>query len=174
MWLKLDLMGVDFHLQISDYASTTNENWDSKWCITNLSIISGNWLNYMIENNEVLLSFEVKELAEKLEQLLNDRLNEIVEIECIEPDFKFILYPKTNMRNNPKYEYIQEGYEIEDIKMEWIVYFWNGYLTNNYLSMEFDRDDIEYLSKYLNMIIGKIDKQSEEINEMVYRGLLYG
>lgn len=58
--------------------------------------------------------------------------------------------------------------------MEWVVSFWNGGLTNNYLSIEFDRDDIEYLSNYLNMVMGNIDKKSETITDMINKGLIYG
>lgn len=174
MWLKLDIDGIDLHLQINDYSSWNKEDRDTKWCTISFSIISRNWLNYMIENDEVLLSFEVQELAENLELLLNDKLIEITEISCLEPDFEFRLKPKNDLRNNPSYKYIREDYEIVDIKMEWIVSFWNGHLTNNYLSIEFARNDIENLSKYLNMVIGKIDKQSEEITEMINKGCLYG
>ena len=174
MWLKLDLDGIIFQLQIRGYCPSTSEDWDSQWCSTSLSLASRNWLNYMLENNEVILASEVKSLAVSLEKLLNDGINEISEIECIEPDFKFILYPKKDLRNDPRYVYVREGHEIEDVSMEWIVSFWNGGLTNNYLSMEFDRDDIEYLVQYLNMIIGNIDKQSEAITDMINKGLLYG
>lgn len=53
--------------------------------------------------------------------------------------------------------------------MEWIVFFWNdGCLTNNYLSMEFDRDDIEHLSNYIKMIMGSIDMQSKTIADVKY------
>lgn len=174
MWLKLDIDGIIFRLQIHGYRPPTTENWDSQWCRIDLSLASRNWLNYIIENDEVLLSCEVQTLAESLEKLLNDGLNEISEIECIEPDFKFILHPKKDLRNDPKYVYVREGYEIEDISMEWVVSFWNDGLTNNYLSMEFDRDDIEYLSNYLNMVMGNIDKKSETITDMINKGLIYG
>lgn len=143
MWLKLDIDGIIFQLQVRSYQPSTTENWDSEWCRIGLSLASRNWLNYMIENDEVLLSFEVQVLTESLEMLLNDELNEISEIECIEPDFKFILHPKKD-------------------------------LTNNYLSIEFDRDDMEYLSNYLNMVMGNIDKKSETITDMINKGLIYG
>ncbi len=174
MWLKLDLDGIVFQIQISGYQPSPTENWDSQWCRTSLSLASKNWLNYMIENDELLLTCEIQTLAESLQKLLNDGFNEITEIECIEPDFKFILHPKKDLRNDPRYIYVQEGHEIEDISMEWVVLFWNDGLTNNYLSMEFDRDDIEHLLNYLEMIMGSIDKQSETITEMINKGIIYG
>lgn len=174
MWLKLDLDGIVFQIQISGYRPSTIENWDSQWCRISLSLTSKNWLNYMIENDELLLTCEIETLAESLQKLLNDEFNDAKEIECIEPDFKFILHPKKDLGNNPRYIYVREGHEIEDISMEWVVLFWNDGLTNNYLSMEFDRDDIEHLLNYLEMIMGSIDKQSETITEMINKGIIYG
>ena len=39
-------------------------------------------------------------------------------MEFIEPDFKFIFVPKRDLRNDPRYACIKEGYEIADIYME--------------------------------------------------------
>ena len=127
----------------------------------------------MINNDETLLSCEVQTMAENLDKLLNDELNEILEMECIEPDFKFKLYPKKDLRNDPKSIYYKEGYEIDDISMEWIVYFWNDSLTNNHLSLQFDKDDINHLYNYLNIVMGNIDNQDERVVRMVNEGVLY-
>lgn len=54
MWLKLDLDGIIFQLQICGYRPSTTEKWDSQWCRIDLSLTSGHWLNYIIENDEVL------------------------------------------------------------------------------------------------------------------------
>lgn len=61
-----------------------------------------------------MLFDEVVDIEEKLTMLLNDELNEITEITCIEPDFIFILHPKRDLREDPRYTYVREGYEIED------------------------------------------------------------
>ncbi|MFS8541308.1 MAG: hypothetical protein LOD89_04375 [Tissierellales bacterium] len=172
MWFKLNLDGIIFKLKILNYLPSSTENWDSQWCKIDLSITSGNWLKYIINNDELLLASEVETLSDNLRKLLNDELYETTQIECIEPDFKFILYPKKDLRSDPKYIYVQEGYEIEDISMEWIVFLWNGGLTNNYLSMAFDRNDIEYLYYYLEMIMGRMDKQSKTITEMINKGII--
>ena len=160
MWLKLDLDGIIFQLQIRGYRASSKEKWDSQWCKTDFSFSSGDWLNYSKQNDEIFLSYEIEELANNLDKLLKDELTEITEMECTEPDFKFILHPKRDLRNDPRYTYVQEGHEIVDISMEWTVTFWHEGLTNNYLSVEFDRDDIQYLLKYLNLVIGNADKNS--------------
>lgn len=174
MWLKLDLDGIIFQLQIRGYRPSTKENWDDNWCRVSLSLTSRNWLDYSIREDEVLLSAEIETLAEDLSKLLNDDFSEILETDCIEPDFRFKLHPKKDLRDDPKYTYVQEGYEIEDISMEWIISFWDGGLTDNFLSLKFCRDDIKYLSNYLNIVMGEIDKQNEIINQMINKGVLYG
>ena len=76
-------------------------------------------------------------------------------IEPIEPDFKFILYPEEDLRNNPNYTYVQPGYEIVDIYLEWRVYFWNEGLTDNYLTVTLGREEITMLRDYLRTVIKK-------------------
>lgn len=105
------------------------------------------------ENDEVLLASEVDELEEKLSKLLDNKLTEIEEMVCIEPDFIFKLYPQTDLREDPKYTYIQPGYEIQDIYLEWKIFFWHGGLTDNYLTITLDRNEIESLRDYLAAII---------------------
>lgn len=56
------------------------------------------------------------------------------------------------MRDNPQYTYIQPGYEIQDIYLEWRIYFWYEGLTDNYLTITFDRDKIESFRDYLVLV----------------------
>ncbi|MDD2300864.1 MAG: hypothetical protein WC147_03490 [Syntrophomonas sp.] len=172
MRLKLDLDGIIFQLQIRDYRYSSKEDWDS-WCKTDFSFTSGDWLKYSKQNDEVFLSCEIEELANKLDKLLKDELTEVTEMEFIEPDFKLIFHPKKDLKNDPKYSYVKKGFEIVDVSMEWTVTFWHEGLTNNYLSVEFDRDDIHYIFNYLNLIMGKIDKQSKMISEMLAKGIIF-
>ena len=110
---------------------------------------------YHKEDDTVLLSCEVESLEEALTKLLNNEMLEVEEIVCIEPDFNFILYPQKDRRKDPKYTYIQPGYEIQDIYFEWKIYFWNQGLTDNYLSITLDREEIKSLRDYLTSIIKK-------------------
>ena len=116
---------------------------------------SGEWLNYHKEDDEVLLSSEVENLKEYLTKLLNGELSEVYEFKCMEPDFIFTLYPEKYLRDNSKCVYIQPGFEIEDIHMEWKIYFWSDGLTDNFLTVAFDRSDIVELRDYLSSIISK-------------------
>ena len=154
MWFECNISGIHVKLQINDYKPTNKDNWDSEWCKCNFSFVSEDWLNYHKENDEVLLSGEVKELAEALTGLLDNKFSEEMEIACMEPDFIFRLYPQTDLRNDPKYTYIRPGCEIQDISLEWKIYFWNHGLTDNYLTITLDRKEITGLRDYLASVIG--------------------
>ena len=152
MWFEIDASGIKIKLQINGYKPTNKENWDSEWCRCDFLFTSGDWLNYHKENDEVLLCSEIDELAETLTELLDNKILEEREILCIEPDFIFKLYPETDLRDNPQYTYIQPGYEIQDIYLEWRIYFWYEGHTDNYLTITFDQDKIESFRDYLVLV----------------------
>lgn len=152
MWFEIDASGIKIKLQINGYKPTNKENWDSEWCRCDFLFTSGDWLNYHKENDEVLMCSEIDELVETLTELLDNKILEEREILCIEPDFIFKLYPETDLRDNPQYTYIQPGYEIQDIYLEWRIYFWYEGLTDNYLTITFDRDKIESFRDYLVLV----------------------
>lgn len=123
MWFEIDVSGIEVKLQINGYKPTDKDNWDSEWCRCDFLFASGDWLNYHKENDEVLLCSEVEELADAFTELLDNKLSEVKEIICIEPDFVFELYPQMDLREDPKYTYVQPGYEIQDIYVEWKIHF---------------------------------------------------
>ena len=172
MRLKIDLNGILFRLNIKDYEPSQQDRWDCQWCHVDFSFSSDSWLDYHQENDEVLLSCEVETLAESLDKLLNDEITEITELPCIEPDFNFVLHPKRDLREDPKYIYIREGCEIADIYMEWTTTFWSDGLTANYLSVTLDRDDMRILLGYLNYVRGKLNKQDPLIAELIKRDFI--
>ncbi len=172
MWFKLNLCGIEMNIRIKGYEPSNKDEWDGQWCDVDFSFIGESWLKYQRDDDEVLLSCEVEELAEALDDLLTDKLAEVKTIECIEPDFNFILHPKRDLRNDPKYTYIQKGYEIADIYMEMKIFFWYDGLTDNHLCIAFDRTDIQYLRNYLFLIVGKIGKDDKDIKDMFEKGIL--
>ena len=87
MWFEIDADGIKVKLQITGYTPANKDNWDSEWCKCDFLFSSGEWLNYHKENDEVLLCYEIEELAESLTDLIDDKLSEDKEIICIEPDF---------------------------------------------------------------------------------------
>ena len=150
-----DISGIDVYLNIKGYSPSTKDDWDCNWCKCDFMFKSGEWLNYHKEDDEVFLSSEVENLKEYLTKLLNGELSEVYKFDCMEPDFIFTLYPETDKRNDPKYVYIQPGFEIEDIHMEWKIYFWSDGLTDNFLTVTLNRIDIIELRDYLSSIISK-------------------
>lgn len=65
----------------------------------------------------------------------------------------FNLCPQLDLRENPKYTYVQSGYEIQDIYVEWKIYFWHGGLTDNYLTITLVREEVTRLRDYLKLVI---------------------
>ncbi|MCI9086137.1 MAG: hypothetical protein HFE51_06935 [Clostridia bacterium] len=175
MRLKMDLDGIIVELNIQQYVKKENRTSDEcdYWCKVDFSFSSQLWLNYNKENDEVFLSYEVDDLTEALDKLLNNKLCAPTTIELIEPDFCFELTPKEDLRNNPQILYIQPGYEIADISMEWRVFFWHDGLTANYLTVTLDRTDIKNLRDYLFLVTGKYNECTPEIVEMEKNGILY-
>lgn len=152
--VQIDAAGITIDLLIKGYRKSTKDNWDELWCRCDFSFTSNNWLNYKSVDNEVLLSCEIEELEQSLTKLLDGKITEKIVIEPIEPDFKFILFPEEDLRNNPNYTYVQPGYEILDIHLEWQVYFWSGGLTDNFLTVTLGRKEIVRLRDYLRSVIG--------------------
>lgn len=155
MWLEMDVSGIKIKLQINSYKPTNKETEDDTWCKCDYQFFSGDWLNYHKENDEVLLSGEVEALADGLTELLDNKISEAKEIVCIEPDFIFKLYPKTDLRDDPNYIYIRSGYEIQDIYCEWKLYFWNGGRTENCLTITLYRKEIVSLRDYLLLVTNR-------------------
>lgn len=153
MWLEIDADGIRVNLQIKGYKPANKDNWYSNWCNCDFLFTSGDWLNYHKENDEVLLSCEVEELAEAFTELLDNKLSSAEEIAFIEPDFVFKLYPQRDLSDDPKYKFAQSGYQIQDIYLEWNIFFWHEGLTDNYLTITLNRDDIVRLRDYLSAIM---------------------
>ena len=147
MCFEVCAQGIEIKLQINGYVKPSYDNWDAEWCNCDFSFISGNWLCYCRETSEVLLSREVVELEELLTKLLNNELSEKEEFCCIEPDFKFTLYPYGHDELSP-------GLSLsEDVCLDWYVFFWHRGLTKNYLAVRLNRSNIIKLKEYLSSVI---------------------
>lgn len=169
IWLRLDLDGVILNMQIRGYAKSSKLNWDEAWCDVEYSFVCEPWFNYGADN-EMLLAGEVENLAKMLDDLLSNRMEEAKEFECIEPDFKFVLNPKKDLRLDPKCSCIRPGCEIKDIGMEWRIPFWYG--TENYMSVMFYREDIEDLLVYLKLVMGVLSRKDEVVQQRIQRKVL--
>ena len=161
MWIKLDIDGMAFHLQISNYRLSKKEIWDEQWCKVSCSITDekNKIINYHISDCELLLCSEIEEMKVSIDRLLRNEFTSKNELEFIEPDFNLALHPKC---------------EIGYTSMEWKVNLWSDGLTENYFSIEFSEEDLKYLLAYLKYIIGEYSEETPVIKDMISCGILYG
>ena len=149
MYLDIDDTGFEF--KIRNYNPNHNEsNWDDLWC--NITVIIKNkYFRYVKSCDELLLSCEIDKIKKNLKALLDDKIKQEEEINFIEPDLSMILHPKRNCKENPKLVYIREGYEIIDIRMEFILNLTDNeraYTGQKYI-IPFNREEIQQLYEYL-------------------------
>lgn len=171
MWLYLDLDGIEFHFCVANYTKSIYEKWDIQWCKVELTIQSEKWLNYQI-SSDILLACEVENIQDKISDLLEDKIKAQEIMEFIEPDLTLVLNPKKDLRNTSRYSYAAPGYESADIDAELQIHFWNDGLTANYLSLCFDRKDLECLLIYLRCITNKIGKDDESVQKLIKNDII--
>ena len=169
--LKLNLDGIKLYFKVKGYKKSNDNNWEDEWCTVELNVQSENWLSYS-QSGELLLACEVEEILSWLKDLIEDKITESKEVEFIEPDFKIVLNPKKDLRNDPRYTYVKSGYEIVDVDAEFRVSFWNGGLTANYLSLRMDREDITAFITYLSVITKQINKADDAVQSLLKDGIL--
>lgn len=146
-----NVSGIEIMLRIDNYQSPTKHSFGDWWCDCGFSFKFGNIINYSVEHDELLMPEDIDGLTASLTELLNGNIEEPTEEPMTEPDFVFVLYPQKDLRTDPKYTYISPGHEIQDIYVEWRIFFWDdGRLTSNYLTITLDRDDIISFRDFLN------------------------
>ena len=171
MWLHLDLDGILFNFRIAKYRKSIPEIWDEQWCKTDLTLQNYNWLNYQT-SSEMLLSCEVEKTRDKISDLLEDKIQTVEEISFIEPDLSFILRPKKDIRKDPDHVYVAPGYEILDIDSDMRVYFWNDGLTANYLSLCYNRNDLENLLTDMQLVTNEIPTDDKTVQKLITKDII--
>ena len=174
MKIHLDISGINLDLEVNGYTPhpQQEDEFCCYWCQLNYSFRSENWLSYAGQNVEVMTSYEVDSLAKDIRRLLSDQLAEPITKQLIEPDFRFVLHPKRDIRNDPGVIYVREGMEIADVFMEWRVYFWSGGLTDNYLTLTLYRQELECLLAYLELVTGAASPSSPEVSALVSQEII--
>ena len=173
MWLRLDLEGLDFRFRITRYHPSTRANWDCEWCRVDLSMIASNWLDYHIDNQEILLCTEVEQLKDSIADLLADRLTERKEVSFIEPDLAFFLQPREKIKWNPDITYIAPGDEWTEVDADLEVHTWNHGLTENRIVTCFGRDELEIVLCYLRIICGELTTEDDDVKKYMSEGIFY-
>lgn len=172
MRLRLDLEGIIMELEIRNYKREPCDDGYSAWCNTDYSFRSEPWLNYCKTGDEIFLSSEIANFMIELDALLSDRLEEPEEFTFAEPDFSFYLKPKKILQGGSSAIYAPQGDKEIDIDMELRISFWNDGLTANYLSVTFDREDIECFFIYLKLVTGEITTDHPRVIHLMKKGIL--
>ena len=158
MWLRLDLDGVEMYLRIQGVRESASPD-DDAWCRVSLHLQSS-WLNYDLDEH-ILCSEEVKWLSKTIEDAFDKRLPKNEELEFIEPNIRFIfscLDAEGELTRPP----------MADLQ----VFFWNGYLTNNYLSLRFGEADLDALRQYLRLVTGEADLSDPRVRFWLDKGVI--
>ena len=158
MWLRLDLDGVEMYLRIQGVRESTSL-YDDAWCRVSLHLQSS-WLSYDLDEH-ILCSEEVTCLSRTIEDALFKRLAKNEELEFFEPNIRFV------------FSYLDTERElswppIADLR----VFFWNGCLTNNYLSLRFDVANLDALWQYLRLVTGEADLSDPRVRFWLDKGVI--
>lgn len=145
MGLKLNWKEMEFSLEIRNYRTPRErDDWDN-WCKVNLNVKVGDYIDYSVIDDEMLMSREALSLLSGLEKLLDGGLTKQMQIGFIEPDLTFELYPRSTL-----------GEDELDVWAELLIALrlkdtnYNGAV----LTLPFERGDIEELLEYLKGVVG--------------------
>lgn len=152
--------GETMKLRIDDYTEfelnikRTNrykKQWDDKWCAVSLKI-ENTYFKYNIKDREILVEDEISDLIVKFNDLLNGKITKQEEIDFIEPDLEFILYPsKTNSEHS-----------VMDLK----IHLYQTYmLSEDFYSMCLDAKEIRAIMEYLNKVIPTIQIENNTVED---------
>ena len=151
MWLAHDLAGINLNIRVRDYTKSANEDWYTEWCQVDLTLQSGNWLHYCMAT-ENLLCCEVEESRDTILDFLQNKRDKPENLSFIEPDLSFHIHP-----------FGFTGYSSMDLH----VHLWDEGLPENYISVGFDRDDMEKFCSYLQFITGAITREHEIVQQLL-------
>ena len=159
MWLRLDLDGVEMYLRIQGFRESASPD-DDAWCRVSLHLQSP-WLNYHLNEQELLCSEEVKRLSKTIEDALSKRLTKNEELEFIEPNIRFV-FSCLDDKGKPF------RWPMADLRVS----FWNEGLTANYLSLCFDEADLDALWQYLRLVTGEADLSDPRVRFWLDKGAI--
>jgi len=118
----------------------------------------------------VLLACEIEELENNINALLSGKIKKTERMELTEPDFEFVFYPKCYAQEGESGISVMPKQEIADISMEWEVHLWDDGLTANRFITVLDRQDMIILRDYLRLVMGSLNAESMEIQELIKSG----
>ena len=155
MKLSLDLEGVIFSIEISDYRNPQKDDGGYFWCLVNLYCHSKN-IDYKLINDEALESSEVDSVLKYCTALLEGELSVAHTIEPLEPYLAF--------------EYIPDTVYGAIMKLKLIL--WDVGPSENCIDLVLFEEEIEYLRNYLLLVTGQINESNQDIVKMIDEGII--
>lgn len=152
--IRMNIDGTYFEFGIENYIISKSD--DINWANIKIQVYNS-YFNYY-RNSELLACSEIGTILEKLELLLDDKLEKQTKLDFYEPDLEIELYPTLNLKETGEYEYIKEGHEIQDIYMELSINLTDrdGAYTGQRYIMDFNRKEIESIISYIKWTTNKI------------------
>lgn len=172
MRLKLDLDGILVSFKIFNNIPYDGECWNEHWCSVDLSISNMNGLNYHFENQTILMLGEIKTLVEHIESFLDKKYKNDFRFEFEEHFFYFLFHVVRDKLTQPNYLMAIDSNRFEEEYMEWRIIFWNGYPTDNFISIKLERENLQIFSKYLKFVLGEIKHSSKAIQNLIVNDYL--
>lgn len=83
-------------MNIKGYQPSDEESLSYQWCKVDFYFDFPGYINYSRQDDEVMLSCEIETLESKIDDFINDRINEKETLEFIEQDFDFVFLPSYN------------------------------------------------------------------------------
>lgn len=171
MWIKFNTAGMKWKLRIVGYKPS--EEGDH-FCHVDFSFVFEGCIRYVKSSQSILENYEVETLEWKIDRLLSGEMLKQESFMCVEPDFGFEFYPSYDQRENPSCIYVKPGHEMTPIFMDFQVYLsYEGIATGNYFSTSLDREEMKIFRDYLRLIMGKTDRNNEEIQRYMRMGYIF-
>lgn len=153
MRLRLDLQGMRIDLEIKGYHNSNSNNKFDNWCQVSYSFVFPDCINYSKQDDEILLSCEVEDLKEMLDDFIDGKITEKITQGFIEPDFEFVFIPPRNKFETGECVCATTGFEMSPPVVEWKIQLWDGGLTDNYFSTTLTMEEIKAFRDYLSKVI---------------------
>jgi len=144
MGLRLTWKEMEFSLEIRNFRTPSEfDKWDN-WCRVDLHVKVGDYMDYSVLNDEMLMSCEMLSLSRSLEELLKGGITRQTLVCFTEPDLTFELYPKSMLGNEELdvWAELNIALRLKDTN-------YNGAV----LILPFERGDLNALTEYLKGII---------------------
>ena len=175
MKLHLDIWDVALGMEIKGLARERDpeEEWSPDWLNVDFSL-EGRYINYSLEDSELMMLGEAKYLAQRLEALLGNEIEDDCSVGFAEPDLLFRLYPAKRLYSVPGKVAYRDGYMDRELYVELVVSFWcrEGGLGGNAFTMRLYEAEIRALLVYLKVFLGEVPEDAEEVRRLVEAGVL--